>query len=64
MKVVPFDSLSFVPAAHENPLSPGVLKKVLFAKADLRAGRIQMINRANLAVGRQFARHYHEDMQE
>jgi len=45
-------------------MSPGVLKKVLLEKADLRPGRVQMVNWASLAVGRRFARHYHEDMQE
>jgi mannose-6-phosphate isomerase-like protein (cupin superfamily) len=64
MKLVPFTSRDFVPAGHENPTSPGVLKKVLLEKADLRPGRIQMVNWASLGVGRRFARHYHEDMQE
>ena len=64
MRVVPFSAHAFVPASHENPLSPGVLKKVLLAKADLQPGRIQMINWASLGVGKRFARHHHEDMQE
>jgi mannose-6-phosphate isomerase-like protein (cupin superfamily) len=64
MKLIPFAAISFEPAGHENPLSPGVLKKVLLKKADLQSGRIQMINWANLATGKRFAPHYHEDMQE
>ena len=64
MRVIPFATRSFVPAGHEDPKSPGVLKKVLMEKADLRPGRVQMVNWASLAVGRRFARHYHEDMQE
>ena len=64
MKTIRFAAHSFVPASHENPLSPGALKKVLIQKADLQPGRIQMINWSNLGVGKQFARHYHEDMQE
>lgn len=64
MKLIPFAANSYVPAGHENPSAPGVLKKVLFEKADLQPGRIQMINWAKLPVGKQFARHYHEDMQE
>ena len=64
MRIIPSASRSFVPAGHENPLSPGVLKKVLLEKADLQPGRIQMVNWASLAVGKEFARHYHEDMQE
>ena len=64
MKFIPFDAQSFTPASHENPVSPGVLKKVLAAKADLQPGRLQMINWSNQAAGKRFARHYHEDMQE
>ncbi len=44
MKLIPFAARSFVPAGHENPMAPGVLKKVLIEKADLRPGRVQMIN--------------------
>ena len=54
----------FVPASHENPLDPGVWKKVLFPKADLQAGVVQMVNWARLGTGKHFAAHYHEDMQE
>lgn len=64
MKLIPFDGNSFVPAGHEHPTAPGVLKKVLAAKADLQPGRVQMINWARMGVGKQFTRHYHEDMQE
>jgi mannose-6-phosphate isomerase-like protein (cupin superfamily) len=64
MKLISFNARPLVPAGHENPLSPGVLKKVLLEKADLQPGRIQMVNWAILGAGRQFARHYHEDMQE
>jgi len=64
MRIIPSASRSFVPAGHESPLSPGVLKKVLLEKADLQPGRIQMVNWAKLGVGKRFARHYHEEMQE
>ncbi len=64
MKLIHFSARSFVPAGHENPMSPGVLKKVLLEKADLQPGRIQMINWASLGAGKRFSRHYHEDMQE
>jgi mannose-6-phosphate isomerase-like protein (cupin superfamily) len=64
LKVIPFAARPFVPAGHENPVSPGVLKKVLAEKADLQAGRVQMVNWASLGAGKRFARHYHEDMQE
>ena len=64
MRFIPFAAHSFEPAGHENPTSPAVLRKILVGKADLQPGRVQMINWAALAVGKQFARHYHEDMQE
>jgi len=64
VKIVRFADHTFTPASHENPLTPGVLKKVLLEKADLQPGRIQMVNWASLGVGKKFARHYHEDMQE
>jgi mannose-6-phosphate isomerase-like protein (cupin superfamily) len=53
-----------VPAGHEDPRNPGVWKKVLFQKAEIQAGHVQMINWARLPVGKSFAAHYHEDMQE
>ena len=64
MRIIASATRSFVPAGHENPLSPGVLKKILLEKADLQPGRIQMVNWASLGAGKEFARHYHEDMQE
>jgi len=64
MKTALFDELSFVPAGHEDPQSPGVLKKVLLACGDLQPGTVQMVNWAKLLPGRSFASHYHQDMQE
>lgn len=64
MKVIYATDRTYVPAAHENPLSPGVWKKVLLRNDDLQPGRVQMINWAKLPVGKSFAAHYHEDMQE
>lgn len=64
MRIVRAAELSYVPAGHEDPQSPGVWKKVLFVKEQLRPGVVQMLNWARLAVGRSFAAHYHEDMQE
>jgi mannose-6-phosphate isomerase-like protein (cupin superfamily) len=64
MKIARFSDQTFTPASHENPASPAVLKKVLLQKADLRPGRIQMVNWAVMPVGKQFAKHYHEDLQE
>ncbi|MEN6557884.1 MAG: cupin domain-containing protein [Thermoguttaceae bacterium] len=64
MKIISFEDRPLTPAGHENPLSPGVLKRVLLEKADLQPGRVQMVNWAEMDVGRRFTRHYHEDMQE
>lgn len=64
MRKISFDSIEYVPAGHEDPHNPGVLKKVLLQKTDLQTGRIQMVNWALLPSGNSFASHYHEDMQE
>jgi mannose-6-phosphate isomerase-like protein (cupin superfamily) len=53
-----------IPAGHENPASPGTWKRVLCQRDDFQPGRVQMVNWATMPVGRQFAAHYHEDMQE
>ena len=31
MKIIRANDKTFIPASHENPLAPGVWKKVLFA---------------------------------
>jgi mannose-6-phosphate isomerase-like protein (cupin superfamily) len=64
MKTVFAADHPFVPASHENPLSPGTWKKILFQKDDLQPGRVQMVNWARMPPGHAFAPHYHEDMQE
>lgn len=56
--------MSFVPASHENPNTPGVLKKVLFYRPDFIEGHVQMVNWALLPVGSSFQNHYHDTMQE
>ncbi len=61
MKVVRFADLEFIPASHEDPKDPGVLKKVLL-KNILPAGQIRMINWARIPKGNAFAPHYHESM--
>ena len=63
MKFIPNDN-QFVPASHEDPSRPGVLKRVLAMKEELLDGRVQMINWARLPVGSSFRLHYHEDMEE
>lgn len=64
MKIIRFKSLDFIPAGHEDPRNPGVLKKILLSKPDLLNGRIQMVNWAYLLPNKSFRNHYHEEMEE
>ena len=64
MKLILSNDKSFVPASHENPLAPGVWKKILFQRDELQPGTVQMVNWARLPLGSSFSAHYHEDMQE
>lgn len=64
MKTVLAADGEFVPASHENPLAPGVWKRVLFQAADFQPGVVPMVNWARLPPHSSFASHYHEDMQE
>jgi mannose-6-phosphate isomerase-like protein (cupin superfamily) len=64
MRIIRAAECPLVPASHEDPRSPGVLKRVLLSKADFQPGTPQMVNWAVLPAGRSFAAHYHEDMQE
>ncbi len=64
MQVIRSKDLKYIPASHEDQSNPGVWKKILFKKADLVKGRIQMINWAKLPVGSTFRAHFHEDMVE
>jgi len=57
-------TLDLVPASHEDPLDPGVFKKVLVGKGIIQQGAIQMVNFAMMPVGKKFNLHYHEDMDE
>lgn len=64
MKIIRLQNLSKVPASHEDPADPGVLKQILFKRDDLTSGRIQMINWSTLLPGKSFRSHYHEAMDE
>ncbi|OGV91530.1 hypothetical protein A3A66_00130 [Microgenomates group bacterium RIFCSPLOWO2_01_FULL_46_13] len=64
MRIIRGKELAFIPASHELPDEPGSLKKVLWRREDLLAGRVQMINWAKMPVGKEFRAHYHEDMEE
>lgn len=64
MHITKGSALDFVPANHESPSSPAVLKKVLANHSQIQAGQIMMVNWAKLNPGRSFQPHFHEDMQE
>lgn len=64
MKIIKGNALELVPAAHEDPKDPGVLKKVLFRKDDFRNGQVVVVNWSVLPKGKAFALHYHESLQE
>jgi len=64
MKVVRGSDLKFIPASHEDSKDPGVFKKILAMKEYIINGHVQMINWAKMPIGKSFASHYHEDMQE
>lgn len=64
MKIIHLKNIPQVPASHENPQNPGVLKQVLFRKDDLPKGTIQMINWSTLLPEKTFQNHYHEAMDE
>ena len=64
MRVIRANDREYIPASHEDPTKPGVMKKVLATKAEIIDGKVQMINWAKLPVGTSFRLHYHEDMEE
>jgi quercetin dioxygenase-like cupin family protein len=64
MKVIKGNALELVPASHEDPKDPGVLKKVLFRKDDFDKGQVVVVNWSILPIGKSFALHYHESLQE
>lgn len=64
MRLIRATDQSFVPASHEDPSRPGVLKRVIATREQLLNGHPQMINWAKLPSGNAFRAHYHEDMEE
>lgn len=64
MQVIRLNNLPKKSASHEDPADVGVLKQILFQKADLAPGKVQMINWATLLPGKSFRPHYHEAMDE
>ena len=64
MHLIRGSELNYIPASHEKPDQPGVLKKVLGTKDQFLAGQVQMLNWSLCPKGSSFRFHYHEDMQE
>jgi mannose-6-phosphate isomerase-like protein (cupin superfamily) len=64
MRLIRAHEQPFVPASHEDPRRPGVLKRVIATRDEMLPGRPQMINWAKLPAGQSFRAHYHEDMEE
>ena len=64
MNFIPSTASGFIPASHEDPKNPGVLKRVIATQREFQVGQVQMLNWAQLPVGSSFQPHYHEDMQE
>lgn len=64
MKIIRLAQIKRVPASHEDPAEPGVLKQIFLKRDDLMPGRIQMINWSTLLPGKSFRAHYHEAMDE
>ncbi|MFK7767163.1 MAG: cupin domain-containing protein [Mariniblastus sp.] len=64
MHLVRGSQIEFVPASHEDPKNPGVLKRVLATHSNLIRGQVMMVNWALLPIGKSFNAHFHEDMQE
>ncbi len=64
MKLIRGNEIDLIPASHEDPKNPGVLKRVLAVKTDLLRGHVQMVNWSRLPAGSSFQSHDHEDMQD
>lgn len=65
MKLVHISQKPFVPATHEDPDKPGVLKKVLFDAQELDSEcGLRMVNYAVIQPGEAFALHHHETLEE
>ena len=64
MRFIRSTDSGFVPASHEDPSRPGVLKRVIATQDDIQCGQVMMINWAQLPGRSSFQSHYHEDMQE
>ncbi|MEI7702654.1 MAG: cupin domain-containing protein [Planctomycetia bacterium] len=64
MKWIAATESGLIPASHEDPRAPGVLKRVIATRESFQAGHVQMLNWAVLPGNSSFQRHFHQDMQE
>ena len=65
MKVVSTKDKKFVPASHEDPKDPGVVKKVLLGSDDFDPScQLKMLNYAVIKPGQSFASHFHQTLEE
>ena len=65
MKIVSIKDKNFVPASHEDPKDPGVVKKVLLGSEDFDPGcQLKMLNYAVIKPGKSFAAHFHQTLEE
>lgn len=64
MKIIRSKDMQFVPASHEDPKNPGVLKKVIVKKDDVIQGHLQMVNWSLQKTGKSIESHYHENLDE
>lgn len=64
MRVIRAVEIDFIPATHEDPADPGVVKRVLFRFGEISDGHIQMVNWCLLSPRRSFEPHFHETMDE
>ena len=65
MKVVSTKDKKFVPASHEDPKNPGVVKKVLLGTEDFDPScQLKMLNYAVIKPGKSFAPHFHQTLEE
>jgi len=64
MKWIAATDSGLIPASHEDPRAPGVLKRVIATRDAFQQGHVQMLNWAVLPGHSSFQRHFHQDMQE
>lgn len=65
MKKINQKDLKWEPASHEDPLDPGVLKRVIVKHSDVDPkSKLMMLNLAKVPIGKTHIAHSHETMEE